>query len=112
MGGNTSLRGFSLAALAATAPANLAAALTRVLDQVAQGTIRVEVTVLDGLETAADAQQALAEGHGETKYVINVSGAPDVNAAARAEARPSTTVVGAAAFNRGRLPQPLAFRAT
>jgi NADPH2:quinone reductase len=45
-----------------------------VLDQLAAGSISVDVTVLDGLEAAADAQQALAEGRGDTKYVIHVDG--------------------------------------
>jgi NADPH2:quinone reductase len=74
MGANISLRGFSLAALAAKAPARLSATLTSVLDQLADGSISVDVTVLDGLEAAADAQQALAEGRGDTKYVIHVDG--------------------------------------
>jgi NADPH2:quinone reductase len=74
MGANISLRGFSLAALAAKAPARLATTLTSVLDQLADGSISVDVTVLDGLEAAADAQQALAEGRGDTKYVIHVDG--------------------------------------
>jgi NADPH:quinone reductase len=74
MGGNISIRGFSLAALAATAPARLASALAHVLDRLANGTVSVNATVLDGLESAADAQQALAEGRGDTKYVVNVRG--------------------------------------
>ena len=73
MGANLALRGFSLAAMAARAPVRLAATLERVLEQLASGDLSLEVTVLDGLARAAQAQQALAEGRGETKYVIRIA---------------------------------------
>lgn len=72
MGANISIRGFSLAALAAKAPTRLAAALTRVLNALADSTLTVDVTVLEGLDATADAQQALADGRGDTKYAIHI----------------------------------------
>lgn len=68
-----SLAGFSLAALAARAPERVGARLGRVIEHLAAGELRLDVTVLDGLEAAIDAQQALAEGRGATKYVVQVS---------------------------------------
>jgi NADPH2:quinone reductase len=73
MGANVSLRGFSLAALAVRSPARVAATLTRVLGKVAEGDIAVDVTVLDGLDATPEAHQALAEGRGDTKYVVRVA---------------------------------------
>jgi NADPH2:quinone reductase len=73
MGGNISLTGFSLAALAANDPARAAATLQRTLDALANGALTLRVTTLDGLAAAADAQLALAEGRGSAKYVAHVT---------------------------------------
>jgi NADPH2:quinone reductase len=73
MAANVSLAGFSLAALAATDPARLATTLRRVLDQLAVGALDLDLTVLDGLDAAPDAQQDLADGSGHTKFVIDVT---------------------------------------
>jgi NADPH:quinone reductase len=73
MGGNISLRGFSLAALAAKDPARVAATLRRVLEHLAGGELSLDVTSVDGLAGVPDAQQALAEGRGEAKYVVRVA---------------------------------------
>jgi NADPH2:quinone reductase len=73
MGGNISLTGFSLAALAANDPARVAATLELTLDRLASVALTLRVTVLDGLAAAADAQQALAEGRGTAKYVAQVA---------------------------------------
>jgi NADPH:quinone reductase len=64
--------GFSLAALAAKAPERVALALRWVLDEMAAGRLHLDVTLTEGLATAADAQQALAEGRGATKYVSHI----------------------------------------
>ncbi len=74
MSGLLTITGFSLAALAATAPQRLTSALGRVLQQMVVGTLQLEVTVLDGLAAAGEAQQSLAEGRGATKYVIRLQG--------------------------------------
>lgn len=70
--GNVSIGGFSLAALAATAPAMLAEALRQVLDHMMAGRLDIEVTTVHGLAAAADAQQALAEGRGPGKQVVQI----------------------------------------
>jgi NADPH2:quinone reductase len=73
MGGVVSLTGFSLAALAVKAPEFVGATLRRVLGHLAAGALILDVTVLDGLEAAPDAQQALAEARGATKYVVQIT---------------------------------------
>lgn len=73
MGGVVSLTGFSLAALAAKAPERVGATLRRVLGHLSSGDLTLDVTVLDGLDTVADAQQALADGRGATKYVAQIA---------------------------------------
>lgn len=73
MMGNVSLRGFSLAALTATDPLRVAATLRQVLDHLAAGALDLDVTIIDGLSAAAEAQQALAERRGSTKYVVDVT---------------------------------------
>jgi NADPH2:quinone reductase len=72
MGGLLSMTGFSLAALADRDPAWLRATLARVLADLASGAVTLEVTLVDGLVAAADAQQALAEGRGASKFVVAV----------------------------------------
>jgi NADPH2:quinone reductase len=72
MSGLLSVTGFSLAALAAGDPAWLHATLGRVLADLASGAVTLHVTLVDGLVAAADAQQALAEGRGASKFVVAV----------------------------------------
>ncbi len=69
---NASIGGFSLAALAASAPWRVAAALGAVLALLATGELEVELTVVNGLDGAPQAQQALAEGRGRGKHVVRV----------------------------------------
>jgi NADPH2:quinone reductase len=71
-GGNASVGGFSIRGYAAKAPWMVAAALTEVLERLSRGELQVELSVVGGLEHAADAQQALAEGRGSGKYVVRV----------------------------------------
>ena len=72
MAANVSLTGFSLAALASADPARVATTLRHVLDQLAIGALDLDLTVIDGLSAAAAAQQALANGQGSVKYVVDV----------------------------------------
>ena len=72
MSGLLTITGFSLAALAARAPERLTSALRDVLGHMTTGTLQLEITVLDGLAAASDAQQSLAEGRGATKYVTRL----------------------------------------
>lgn len=67
---NVSIGGFSLAALAATAPARVARALHRVLNHLAAGELDFDLTELDGLTAAPQAQTALAEGRGRGKQIV------------------------------------------
>ena len=60
----------SLAALTATDPLRVAATLRRVLDHLAASAVDLDVTIIDGLSAAAEAQQALAERRGSTKHVV------------------------------------------
>jgi NADPH2:quinone reductase len=71
MGVNASIAGFSLAALAARDPSRVADGLTQVLRRLAADAGTVELTVVEGLDGAAVAHQALAEGRGG-KYVVRV----------------------------------------
>lgn len=73
MAANATITGFSLAALAATAPARVASALTRVLDHLAAGHLHTELTTVEGLAAAAGAQQALAEGRGVGKQIVHLA---------------------------------------
>jgi NADPH2:quinone reductase len=70
---NASIAGFSLTRWAAAAPDRVAHALKAVLDDLAQGAHAATVTIVDGLDAAADAQQALAEGRGQGKQVVRLS---------------------------------------
>jgi NADPH2:quinone reductase len=74
MARNASVGGFSLAGLAASAPAIVAEGLEWVLDRLAESRVDMTVTVVDGLAQAALAQQALAEGRGAAKYVVRIAG--------------------------------------
>lgn len=69
-GANAAIGGFSIRGYAAKAPLMVAAALTEVLQRLSAGELQVDPTVVAGLEHAAEAQQALAEGRGEGKYVV------------------------------------------
>jgi NADPH2:quinone reductase len=67
-----SIGAFSLAGLSAEAPGRVRAAIERVLELLDAGVLSLPITYLDGLEAAADAQQALAEGRGTGKYIVTV----------------------------------------
>jgi NADPH2:quinone reductase len=73
LAGNISLTGFSLAALAASAPERVAAALRAALERLARGELTLAVTTVPGLERAPDAHQALAEGRAPHKQIVRVS---------------------------------------
>jgi NADPH:quinone reductase len=70
--GNASIGGFSMSAMSIRAPELIGNALREVLELVAEGELTLEFTTIDGLEAAADAQQALAEGRGAGKYVVRL----------------------------------------
>lgn len=70
---NASIGAFSLAALSKTNPTAIRAAMVRVLDRLVSGTLAPRISVVSGLEQAADLHQALAEGRGVGKYVIEVA---------------------------------------
>lgn len=69
---NSAIGGFSLAALAHHQPRVVADAMASVLAHLQTGSISPEVTVLAGLEKAAAAQQALADGRAITKQVVKL----------------------------------------
>ncbi|QNE21616.1 zinc-binding dehydrogenase [Kribbella qitaiheensis] len=71
-GGNVSIGGFSIRGYAANAPELVGEALAEVLGKANAGELSIELTPVDGLERAAEAQQALAEGRGKGKYVVRV----------------------------------------
>jgi NADPH2:quinone reductase len=71
-GANASVGGFSLAAMSARDPQRVRAAMLRVLDRMATGTSVGDHVAVDGLGMAADAQQRLADGAGEGKYVVYI----------------------------------------
>ncbi len=71
-GGNVAVGGFSLAALAATAPAVLAAGLARAVAHLAAGDLVPDLTVLDGLDAVPAGQQALAESRAPGKQVARL----------------------------------------
>jgi len=70
--GNASVGGFSLAALAASSPDVVAAAVKRVLADLTEGNVHLDVTVHDGLGRAAQVQQWLADGSAAGKQVIRI----------------------------------------
>jgi NADPH:quinone reductase len=69
---NASVAGFSLAAMSAHEPERVRAAMSRVLDLLAAGTLSIDHIEVKGLAQAALAQQRLADGTGEGKYVVHV----------------------------------------
>jgi NADPH2:quinone reductase len=71
-GTNTSVGGFSLAALSAHDPERIRAAMSRLLEGMAAGDLSGARVEVNGLDLAAGAQQRLAEGAGEGKYVVRV----------------------------------------
>ncbi len=71
-GGNASVGGFSIRGYAAKAPELVAAALVDVLRNLSEGRLESPPNVVEGLENAAEAQQALADGRGGGKYVVRV----------------------------------------
>ena len=70
---NATIAGLSLAALAATAPGRVAGAIHNVLDHLAAGELDIQLTSVGGLESAPQAQQALAEGRGRGKQIVRVA---------------------------------------
>jgi NADPH2:quinone reductase len=73
LAGNLSLGGFSLAALAKTAPERVAVALRAVLDRLAAGELAFRVTTVLGLERAPAAHEALAEGRARHKQIVSIT---------------------------------------
>jgi NADPH2:quinone reductase len=73
MAGNVSIAGFSITSLATSSPHRVAAAIRRALDLLVTGALAVDPILADGLDTAASAQQALAEGRIPGKHVVRVS---------------------------------------
>jgi NADPH2:quinone reductase len=71
-GRNASVGGFSLAALSSAAPETVAAAIRVALDMLAANQSTASATVLPDLAAAPDAQQALADGTGSGKYVVQI----------------------------------------
>ena len=71
-GGNASVGGFSIRGYAAKAPELVAAALVDVLRNLSEGRLEIAPNVVEGLENAAEAQQALADGRGGGKYVVRI----------------------------------------
>ncbi|WP_353651313.1 zinc-binding dehydrogenase [Nakamurella sp. A5-74] len=69
---NCAIGGFSLAGLAHHHPRVVAEAMASVLTHLETGCINLQVTVLAGLENAAAAQQALADGSAITKQVVKL----------------------------------------
>jgi len=70
---NASIAGFSLAALAATAPDRVASAMHNVLNHLAAGQLDIELTLVNGLDAAPRAQRALGEGPGRGKQIVRVT---------------------------------------
>jgi NADPH2:quinone reductase len=70
--GNASIAGFSMSSMSRNAPGLIGQALTEVLHLAATEQLAIEVTTIDGLTAAPDAQQALAEGRGAGKYVVRL----------------------------------------
>jgi NADPH2:quinone reductase len=71
-GANAAVGGFSLAALSAAAPQKVSAAIATVVNYLRSGELRIDPELVDGLENAAAAQQALAQGTGQGKYVVRL----------------------------------------
>lgn len=73
IGGNVALAGFSMSRLTAAAPDRAAAGLRQVLKLMADGSLTLDVTVVDGLAEVPACHQLLAEGRGAGKYVVAVN---------------------------------------
>jgi NADPH2:quinone reductase len=71
-GGSLSIGAFSLKGLSSSAPTRVRAAITRVLGLLDAAVLSVPITYLSGLNAAAEAQQALAEGRGAGKYIVTL----------------------------------------
>jgi NADPH2:quinone reductase len=69
---NASIGGFSMSRMSATAPEIIGNALRDVLRLAAAGQLTLDLTTIDGLGAAANAQQSLAEGRGAGKYVVRL----------------------------------------
>lgn len=75
--GNVSIGAFSLQALSAAAPGLVRASLCHVLTLLDEGALSVPITYLPGLDAVPDAQQALADGHANGKYVVSLHAQSD-----------------------------------
>jgi NADPH2:quinone reductase len=71
--GNIAVAGFSVSALAVTAPHRVAVALRRVLDLVADGRLDLPVTEVGSPAEVPATHQLLAEGKGSGKYVVRIA---------------------------------------
>lgn len=74
MAGCLSIAGFSIGSLSASAPQRVASAVSRVLDLIARGELRVPVTLVDGLAAVPEVHQLMATGRGRGKYVVEIDG--------------------------------------
>lgn len=72
-GKSLSLGAFSLQGLSTTDPERVRAAIEEVLALLDQGILSTPIISLDGLEAAPAAQQALADGHGDGKFVADLT---------------------------------------
>ena len=70
--GNVSIGAFSLSRLAVQRPNRVGEALRDALRRLADGTLDVAVSELDGLQAAPGAQQELADGTSRGKRVVAV----------------------------------------
>ena len=73
IGANVSVGGFSMSALARTAPQRPVRALERVLTMVGAGELDPAPTVVDSLKAVAGVHDLLAAGRGRGKYVTRVA---------------------------------------
>lgn len=73
MARNASINAFSLAALCATAPDIVGTALHQVMHHIATNAVKLNVTVLDGLEDVPEAHQHLATGRAPGKYIARIA---------------------------------------
>ncbi len=73
IGGNVGVFGFSISSLRRTRPATVAAALRRSLSLLADGDVRLDVPVANGLQAVPEIHDLLAARRGSGKYVVRVS---------------------------------------